>query len=94
LTRVAQLKLIEPDLHHLAGKLWGRAVFGKQGDLRRSRPIFVEYLDATAPRSTLRVVDLSQIQHLTLDHPTIGDASVLHHTPVLIVSKVFVLNYN
>src|SRR5208283_2345466 len=49
------------------------------------RPL-LDRLDRLAPRKLLRIVDLAQIQHVTLHNPPAADAPVLHNaeSPVLL----------
>jgi hypothetical protein len=34
------------------------------------------------PSRALNVVELAQVQHLPLSHPTVGQTPILHHAPV------------
>ena len=60
---------------------------GKQRHLPRTRLAF-HNLDRAAPRRTLAVVDLPQIQHLALHYPTATHAYVLHHAPIAVLLTV------
>ena len=87
LARVVQRHLRDVDLHHLAVQLGRLPVLGKQRHLTRSRPAF-QHLDGAAPRRALAVVDLAEIQDLTLDDPAAAHAAVLHHAPVAVFLAV------
>ncbi len=54
-------------------------VLGKQRQRPWSRTALLDHLDRFAPCQLLVVVDLAQIQHVALHHPTAGRALVLHH---------------
>jgi hypothetical protein len=41
-------------------------------------------LDGLAPNLALAGVDLAEVKHLSLRHPAIGKAAVLHDVPVLV----------
>ena len=46
-------------------------------------------VDRLAPGGALRIIDLAQIKHLSLGDAAIGQAFVLHHTPVSVLLAVF-----
>src|SRR5271169_5917361 len=76
LTWAAQPHLAQPNRNHVAIENRRDPILGKQRDLCRL-PAFVEHLDRSAPRRPLAVVDLPEIEHLSLNYaPTLG-------TPVL-----------
>lgn len=77
------------DLHpnRLAGQLRSLPILREQGHRLRAR-IFAHHLHRPAPRRTLAVVDLAQVQNLTLDHPTVAPAAALHHAPVAVLLAV------
>jgi len=49
----------------------------------------LEHLDGGAPGPFLRIVDLPQIEDVTLDHAAIGQAPVLHQAPVPVLLAFF-----
>jgi len=86
---MAQLQPAQVDLDHRTRQLRGWPVLGDQGDLGQLGPVLVKHLDRTAPRRTLGVIDLPQVQHMALHHPPIGDTAVLHPAPVAVLLAVF-----
>ena len=83
------LQSAEPDLYHVAIQGRRRAVFRKQRDLRRGILILVDHLDRSAPGGLLRVVDLAEVEHLSLHDPTSRHPPVLNHVPVAVFLAVF-----
>ena len=87
LPRPVRTQRMDLDPHHLAGQLRRLPVLGEQ----RHRPgpgIPLRHLDRAAPRRALPVVDLPEVQHLTLNHPAVAVANVLHHAPVTVFLAV------
>ena len=82
----AELLDVDPD--RLAVQFRGFASIGEKRHRRRST-IPLQHLDGPAPRRPLAVVDLTQIQHLTLNHTPVAVAAVLHHAPVPVLFAVF-----
>src|SRR5208283_5680969 len=91
LTRSAQPHCAQPDRNHVAIENRGRTIFGKQRDLPRS-PRFVEDFDSPTPCRPLAVVDLSEIEHLSLNHATALDATVLDDRPGPMLLAVLAAN--
>ena len=88
LARAAQLQSAQLDLDHRAGQFRRLAVLREQGHLRRRAAVLIKDLNGLAPGRPLGVVDLPQIQHVTLHHPPVGHTTVLHHTPVAVLFAV------
>jgi len=53
-------------MHHGAGKFGGFTFFWEDRHLPQLRLPLFEHGDAFAPRSALRVIDLAQVQYVTL----------------------------
>ena len=87
LARIVQRHLRDVDLDHLAGQFRRLAILGKQRHLPRPR-LALHHINRAAPRRTLAVVDLAQIEDLTLNHPAATDPDVLHHTPIAVLLAV------
>ena len=85
--RIVQRHLRDVDLDHLAGQLRRLAILGKQRHLPRPR-LALHHINRAAPRRTLAVVDLAQIEDLTLISPAATDPDVLHHTPIAVLLAV------
>src|SRR5208337_944212 len=81
----------QPDRNHVAIENRGRTIFGKQRDLLRSSP-FVEDFDSPTPCRPLAVVDLPEIEHLSLNHATAPDAPVLDDRPGPMLLAVLAAN--
>src|SRR5271165_6978302 len=74
-------RTIEPSVDEsLAAIVW------KQRQRPCTRRPLLDRLDRLAPRKLLRIVDLAQIQHVTLHNPPAADAPILHNaeSPVLL----------
>src|SRR5215469_3211354 len=69
-------------MHHIAIQRRRRTIVGEQRDLSRSLASLVKCLNRLAPRRSLIVIDLAQIQHMPLHRATTADAPVFHDTPV------------
>ena len=80
-------ELLDVDPNRLAVQFRGFAIIGKQRHRRRST-IPLQHLDGPAPRRPLAVVDLTQVQHLALNHTPVAVAAVLHHAPVAVLLAV------
>ena len=48
----------------------------------------LKHLDRAGPGPLLGIVDLAEIEHVTLGHPTVGQTPVLHEAPVAVVLAV------
>src|SRR5215472_7151782 len=48
----------------------------------------IENLDAPAPSNLLAIVNLAQIQHVSLDYPAISYSPVLHQTPIAVLLAI------
>jgi hypothetical protein len=64
-------------------------ILGEQCQCTRAARIRIEHLDRTAPRRSLRGVDLAKIQHMPLHHPAIVETFVLDNVPVAVRLAVF-----
>ncbi len=89
LARAPQLQGTESDLYHIAIQRRCSAVFREQHHLRRRTLILFEHVDAPAPSRLLRIVDLPEVEHLTLHYAPIGDPAVFDNAPVTMLFAVF-----
>ena len=87
LTRAAQSHAAQPDRNHVAWKRRRDAVFREQRDLLGPSAV-AEDLDRPRPRRALAVVDLAEMQHMTLNHPPAPNAPVPHHRPTSMLLAV------
>ena len=87
LARVVQRHSRDVDLHHLAVQRRRLPILGKQRHLPQFRPAF-QHLDRAAPRRALAVVDLAEIQDLSLHDPAAAHAAVFDHAPVAVLLAV------
>jgi hypothetical protein len=86
-----QLHLIKPDLYSIIlGVLRQLPIMRKQRYLPGAPTIFIESLDYPAPGFMLAVIQLAQIQHLSLHHPAASAAPVLDNAPIAV--RLAVLN--
>ena len=76
-------------MHHIAIQWRRRTILGEQRDLFAGLSALVQRLDRLAPRGTLAVVDLAQIQHMPLHRATAGDPAVLDNAPIAVLLAVF-----
>ncbi len=78
---------MERDLHHVARQRWCYAIGRKQRRLRRTQ-IRLHDLDRLAPRGLLAIVDLAQVQELTLHHAPILMTAAFDNAPVTVCFTV------
>src|SRR5262249_5427648 len=48
----------------------------------------IENLDAPAPGNLLAIIDLAQLQHVSLDNSTLGYTPILHQTPIVMLLAI------
>jgi hypothetical protein len=82
LARPAEPHLREPQADHVFALGGLATIFRKQGERARTPGAFVEHFDAFSPRFGLGGVDLAEVKHVALDHPSAGEAFVLDDAPV------------
>jgi hypothetical protein len=63
-------------------------VFRKQRQCLRPRGAILQNLDRPPPRQFLRIVDLTEIQHMPLYHAPTGDAGVLDNAPIAMLLAI------
>src|SRR6201998_3884941 len=81
---------LEPHLYAVRfGMLGTRAIRREQGKLLVAPGVFVKCFDQATPSLTLGVVDLAEIQHLTLHYFAGGAALALDNIPVAMLFAVF-----
>jgi hypothetical protein len=59
----------------------GFSILGEQGDLPLIAPRLIEDGDGFLPGQTLRIVDLTQVEHMSLGNPPVGVATTLDDRP-------------
>ncbi len=59
------------------------------GDLARACAAIAEHFERLTPAGALRVVDLAEIEHLTLYHPALAGSAILDDAPVAVLFAVF-----
>jgi hypothetical protein len=69
------------------------AVFRKQRQRPGLRGAILQNLDRPPPRQLLRVVDLTQVQHVALHHTPAGDPRVLDNAPVAVLLAILPANF-
>ena len=85
-----QLHRLEPYLHTVTvGAGRNLPVGWKQRQLTVSLRVFVKRFNQLAPGILLAVVDLAEIQHLTLHHLATSTPPVLDDVPVTMLLPVF-----
>jgi hypothetical protein len=84
-----QFEFTEPNLNDLQLRVLYGPVFWKQRHLPRSLPPFFQYLNRPSPALLLAVFDLSQIQHLPLNHPSLRCPMVLDNAPIPMLLAIF-----
>ena len=92
LTRPTQSHPAQSDRHHIAIERRGNTILGKQRNLFGLPGAFIEDLNRLAPRRFLAVVDLSEIQHLPLNHAAVVSAPVLYNGPCPMFLAVLATN--
>jgi hypothetical protein len=88
LSRPAEPQAAEPDLHHIAIQWRRRTMLGEQCDLFAGLAVLVERPDRLAPHGALAVIDLAQIQHVSLHRAPAGYPAVLHDAPITVLLAV------
>src|SRR5208283_3774916 len=88
LPRSAQPYAAEPDVHHITVQRRRRTILGEQRDLLGVLATLVKCFDGPAPRRSLAIVDLAQIQHVPLHRSTAANPAVLYDTPVAMLLTV------
>ena len=69
LPRPMQLHRVEPHLHTVRLRVFGKRPIGrKQKELRVVAGVFIKGFDLPTPSFMLAIVDLAEIQHLALHH--------------------------
>src|SRR6202011_5982947 len=87
-----QPQTAEPDMHHIAIQRRCRTILRKQRDLSGLVAALVKRFDGLAPRRSLCVVDLAEIQYMPLHRPTAGHPTVFHDAPVAMLLPVLPAN--
>src|SRR5208283_1558548 len=93
LPRSAQPHAAEPDVHHITVQRRRRTILGEQRDLPGVLATLVKCFDGPAPRRSLAIVDLAQIQHVPLHRSTAANPAVLNDAPVAILLTVLAANH-
>jgi len=86
-----QPHLAQSDRNHVAVESRRDAVLGEKRDLRRASA-FVERFDGAAPTRALAVVDLAEIENLTLNHAPVVNPAGLDHRPGPMLLAVLAAN--
>src|SRR5271163_1760271 len=77
LSRPMQLHRVEPHLHTVRLRVFGKRPIGrKQKELRVVASVFIKGFDLPTPSFMLAIVDLAEIQHLALHHFTAAKSSI------------------
>jgi hypothetical protein len=82
-----QFHRIEPHLHAMRQRVFGNPT--KQGQLGVAARPFIKGFDRTTPILLLAVVDLAEIQHLTLHHSAASTTLALDNIPIAMFFAVF-----
>jgi hypothetical protein len=92
LTGTVEGELIQPDLNH-ARVIGGRgAVMGKESDLRSCVGVRRMGVERFAPGFALGIVDLAEIEHLTLSDASVVETFVFDDTPVGVILAILLPN--
>src|SRR5271170_8040299 len=90
LSRPMQLHRVEPHLHTVRLRVFGKRPIGrKQKELRVVASVFIKGFDLPTPSFMLAIVDLAEIQHLALHHFTAAASLVLDNIPIAMLFAVF-----
>jgi hypothetical protein len=90
LLRPVQLHRIEPHLHAVTiGACRNLPIGGKQRQLAVPLAPFIEGFDQAVPSLKLTIIDLAEIQHLSMDHLATGATLVFDNIPVSVFFAVF-----
>jgi hypothetical protein len=85
-----QFHLFEPDLHaKISGEVGYLPISGKQCQRQRLLALLIEDFNRSTPTFALTVVDLSKVEHLSLDNLATPAAPILHHAPIAMLFAVF-----
>jgi hypothetical protein len=88
LTRPAKFHLINPDVDNGSVVLLNLAFCGHQRHGASHLLPLIENLDTPAPSYLLLVVDLAQIQDMSLDNSALGYTPVLNQTPIVMLLAI------
>ena len=88
LTRPAKFHFINPDAHDRVAVLLNLAFCGYQRDGASRLLPLIENLDTPAPRHLLVIVDLAEIEHVSLDNAALGYTPVLNQTPIVMLLAI------
>src|SRR5271166_1845286 len=88
LPRSAQPHAAEPDMHHITVQRRRRTILGEQRDRPGALAALVKCFDGPAPRRSLAIVDLAQIQHVPLHLSTAANPAVLDDAPIAMLLTV------
>ena len=90
LSRPMQLHRVEPHLHTVRLRVFGKRPIGReQKELRVVASVFIKGFDLPTPSFMLAIVDLAEIQHLALHHLTAATSLVLDNIPIAMLFAVF-----
>jgi hypothetical protein len=90
LARPPQRELGKPHLHREIAGVRGNCLIGrKQGQAPLPASALVECFDRAQPRFFLAVVDLAQIEHMTIDDSTPSTPALLRDAPIAVFLAVF-----
>ena len=67
---------------HLVAIADHAAILGEQGERARTPGVRIEHFDGLSPRFGLGGVDLAEVEHMALDHPSATEAPALDDAPV------------
>jgi hypothetical protein len=88
LTRPAKFHLINPDAHSRVAVLLNLAFCGYQRHGASHLLPLIENLDTPVPRHLLVIVDLAQIEHVSLDNSALSYPPVLNQTPIVMLLAI------
>ena len=88
LSRPAKLQILQPNLNNILVVDLNATILGKQRQGPRCSGPILEDFDGLAPGSALGIIDLTEVEHLTLDHTPAGHPTVLNHIPVAVLLAV------
>jgi hypothetical protein len=93
LPRSTHRQCVQPYRHHRAVQLRRCTVFRKQRHGARCTSPVLQDLNASAPRLALRVVDLAQIENMSLYYSAAARALALDDAPVAVQLAVFLADF-
>jgi hypothetical protein len=88
-SRPVQLQIFQPNLDHIIVMDLNGPILRKKRHRSRLWFPILKHFDGLAPDLTLGIVDLAEVEHLSLHDSSAAHPTVLHDVPVAVFFAVF-----